>query len=67
MSTFIALVAAGLKGHCPLVSKRIVTIHEGGRGHIGFPTKCGGTNRGDIPRVPKAPGDVPKVDPDLRG
>ena len=44
-----------------------VTIHEGGRGRIGFPTKCGGINRGDIPRVPKAPRDVPEVDPDTRG
>ena len=45
----------------------IVTIHEGGRGRIGFPTKCGGINRGDIPRVPQAPRDVPEVDPDTRG
>ena len=34
---------------------------------IGFLTKCGGINRGDTPRVPKAPRGVPEVDPDLRG
>ena len=34
---------------------------------IGFLTKCGGINRGDTPRVPKAPRGVPEVDPDTRG
>ena len=45
----------------------IVTILEGGRVRIGFLTKCGGINRGDTPRVPKAPRGVPEVDPDTRG
>ena len=30
-------------------------------------TECGGINRGEIPRVPQALGDVPEVDPDTRG
>ena len=47
--------------------RRIVTILEGGRVRIGFLTKCGGINRGDTPRVPKAPRGVPEVDPDTRG
>ena len=37
------------------------------RVRIGFLTECGGINRGDIPRVPQAPRDVPEVDPDTRG
>ena len=34
---------------------------------IGFLTECVGINRGDTPRVPKAPRGVPEVDPDTRG
>ena len=46
---------------------RNVTILEGEQRRIGFLTKCGGINRGDTPRVPKAPRGVPEVDPDTRG
>ena len=42
----------------------IVTILEGGEFVWGFPTKCGGINRGDILRVPQAPRDVPSVVPE---
>ena len=44
-----------------------VTILEGGEFIQGFPTECGGINRGNIARVLQAPRDVPEVDPDTRG
>ena len=61
---FLAFLVEDNKSVC---NYRIVTILEGGRVRIGFLTKCGGINRGDTPRVPKAPRGVPEVDPDTRG
>ena len=40
---------------------------EGGEFVWGFPTECGGINRGGTPRVPKAPRGAPEVDPDTQG
>ena len=44
-----------------------VAILEEGKFVLGFPTECGGINRGGTPRVLKAPRGAPKVDPDTRG
>ena len=43
------------------------TLHERSEVVKDFTPKCGGINRGDTPRVPKAPRGVPEVDPDTRG
>ena len=43
------------------------TLHERSEVVKDFTPKCGGINRGDTPRGPKAPRGVPEVDPDTRG
>ena len=43
------------------------TLHERSEVVKDFTPECGGINRGDTPRVPKAPRGVPEVDPDTRG
>ena len=45
----------------------IGTLHERSEVVKDFTPECGGINRGDTPRVPKAPRGVPEVDPDTRG